>query len=68
VVEVDIRATTLTSTARRVMTGAVEVVAVVEEAVAEVVEGTRATGRITTRMTTARDDSGHGREVVDFVR
>jgi hypothetical protein len=57
-VVVDIRATTLTMIARRVMIEAVGVDAEVdEEAVVEVVEATRATGRITTRMNTAKGDS-----------
>jgi hypothetical protein len=69
-VVVDIRATTLTTTASRVTIEAVGVdaVAVDEEAVAAVVGATRATGRLTTRMNTAKGDSCHGREKMDFVR
>ena len=64
VVEVEVavvegtKATTLTTTARRVMIEAVEVAAVDAEVVAEEAVDTRAIGRITTRTTTARGNVG----------
>jgi hypothetical protein len=59
---VDTRAITRTTTARPAMTEVAEVDAVDEVVVAEVEEeGTKAIGRITTPMTTARGEKDIGR-------
>ena len=64
---VDTRVTTRTTTARLGMTEVVEADAVDAGVVAEE-EGTRATGRVTTLMTTAEGEKRHGLEAVRFVR